>query len=163
METYNENKAVGQLSEILALKYGFGTAKARQIRNAAVMHDIGKLLIPKSIIDKPGKLNSQEFEIIKTHTKLGADLLSSIKGEMGEVARACCLLHHERADGNGYWNYPADNLPDYIPIVSISDVFCSLVSKRPYKNAWSSEDALSYIHSNAGTQFSADLVEDFIQ
>ena len=164
MNHYEENKAVGRLSEILALECGYEPAKARQIRNAAVLHDVGKQKIPKSILQKPDKLNTEEFEIIKTHTKLGVELLSSIKGELGDYARIICLFHHEwyKPSEGGYWGVSAYYLPDYVSFVSISDVFISLINERAYKPAWPPEDALGYIQKQAGTQFCPELVSNFI-
>ena len=138
MENFNENRAVGRLSEILALERGYDHAKARQIRNAAVLHDIGKQKLPKSILNKPGKLDADEFEIIKTHTKLGVETLSSIQGDLGDMAKIICLFHHEwhQPSLGGYWYVSTHYLPDYVSFVSISDVYVSLISKRPYKDAW---------------------------
>jgi putative two-component system response regulator len=162
MKSFNENKTVAQLSELLALERGYSPAKARQIRNAAALHDIGKQQIPESILNKPGKLTAREFEIMKEHTKLGAAMVSGIQGEIGEMATLICLYHHEYQNGQGYWSVPAYYLPDYVPIVSISDMFTALVVKRVYKDAWPPEDALAYIQGKAGNQFAAVLVEVFI-
>jgi len=156
---FMEDKAVSLLSEIIALEQGMQPARARQIRTAAALHDIGKLKIPESILNKPGKLDEGEFEIIKTHTVLGAEMLSSIKGEMGEIARAVCMYHHEWHDGSkSYWGFRASDLPGYVHIVSICDVFTALVAKRSYKEPWPPSDALAYIQNHAGTQFEPGLV-----
>jgi putative two-component system response regulator len=161
MNEFNENIAVGQLSELLALERGYTPEKARQIKNAAVLHDIGKLKIPESILNKPGKLNDQEYEIIKKHTKYGAEMVSSIKGELGEITGIICLNHHEWHNGGGYWGIPAFHLPMYVPIVSISDVFTALIAKRSYKDAWPPDEALAYVQNQAGTQFLDELVDAF--
>ena len=131
----NEAQAVGRLTEIIALEYGVTPAKARQIRTAAVLHDIGKLKIPASILNNPGKLTLEEFQIMKTHTALGFEMLKPIRGEIGEMARQCAYWHHERYDGLGYWRKPADELPFYVTVTSIADVFTALVCKRVYKTA----------------------------
>lgn len=162
MKKFNEDKAVGYLSEIFALECGFGEKKARMIRNAAFLHDIGKLKLPKSLMENPGELTEQEMEVIKTHTKLGAAIVSSIQGEIGEYATMICLHHHEWYSGGGYWGIPTKYLPDYVPLVSLSDVYVSLITERPYKDAWSSDEALDYIKKQAGTQFETDLAEYFI-
>jgi putative two-component system response regulator len=163
MHRFNENKAVGLLSEIIALEHGYTPEKARMIRNAAALHDIGKQKIDSGILNKKGKLNTNEFEIIKTHTWLGAKMLKSIQGELGEMARLCCFAHHEWYNGCGYRNIPACSLPEYISFVAIADVFTALLSpERPYKIAWPPEDALDYIQNQAGTQFCPLLVKDFI-
>jgi len=162
MNGLNENKAVGLLSELLALERGYTPARARQIRHAAVLHDIGKRRIPESILNKPDRLNEREFEIMKTHTKIGAEIASSIQGALGEQAKMICLFHHEWESGDGYWGIPARYLPDYVSFVSITDAYCALIAERPYKNGWSSEEAIAYIRSQSGSQFSGDLVKVFI-
>jgi putative two-component system response regulator len=132
------------------------------MRVTALLHDIGKLKIPQEIINKPGKLDAREFEIIKTHTTLGAEILSGIQGGLGVMVRAVCLYHHEWHNGGGYWGLCAGELPAYIPIVSICDVYFALTNERPYKQAWSVQAALDYIQNQAGAQFSYELVEVFI-
>lgn len=153
---------VGQLTEIVTLECGVHPAVAKQVRVAATLHDVGKQKIPVSILNKPGKLDAREFEIIKTHTVLGAEALTSVKGELGEMARACCLFHHEWWNGFGYCGRKTDELPFYVAAVAISDVFVALVCERPYKTAWPPQEALDYIQNQAGTQFSPALVEMFI-
>ena len=159
---FNEERAVGLLSEIIALRCGVHYAKARQIRIAAALHDIGKLKIPDGILLKPGELDAREFEIIKTHTVMGAKMLASVQGELGVMARACCEWHHEWHNGGGYWGRRMGDLPYYLPFVAISDVFTALVSKRPYKDAWPPHKAVDYIQKQAGTQFSPELVRTFL-
>jgi len=158
----NENRAVARLSELFALYLGIKPNKARQIRNAASLHDIGKQHIEKSILNKKGRLAPEEFEIIKTHTEIGAQMLSSIKGELGIMARSACLYHHEWYNGGGYMGIPTSKLPYYIPIISISDVFVACCSNRCYKDAWPPEQVLEYLQNQAGTQFSYDIVKKFI-
>ena len=159
---YNEERAVGRLSEIVALGCGVNSGKARQIRIAAALHDVGKLKIPESILLKPGELDAQEFEIIKTHTVLGVETLASVQGELGVMARACCEWHHEWHNGGGYWGRRMGDLPFYLPFVAISDVFTALISERPYKQAWPPHKAVDYIQKQAGTQFSPELVTTFL-
>ena len=162
MDFINENRVNALLSGMLAERLGFSPTKARQIRIAASLHDIGKLKLPHGLINKPGKLSTEEFEVMKTHTKLGADLFSSVKGDIGEVVRGVCLWHHEKWDSSGYWGMKAAELPAYIPIVSVVDVFTALVSARVYKRAWLVTDALEYIKNQAGKQFGGELVEAFL-
>jgi len=158
----NENKAVAQLVEIIALKRGLSPATAKKIRTAAALHDIGKQKVPESILNKPGKLTPQEFEIIKTHTTLGAKMLGSFQGELGEMARVTALYHHEWHNGCGYWGKFADSLPFYVSIIAIADVFTALMCERPYKKAWPPEDVMEYIQNQSGTQFNPALVESFL-
>lgn len=162
MSEINEDKAAAQLAEILALEYGIPPDKAKQIRIAAALHDIGKQKIDKKILDKPGKLTATEFEVVKTHTILGAEMLSSIQGALGEKVRNICLWHHERFDGGGYWGKRADDIPSYVEIVTIADVFTALVCKRPYKEAWPPEEAIAYMEVQSGKQFNPDLIAVFI-
>ena len=153
-----ENKTVGLLSEILALGCGYSPTKAKQIGMAAVLHDVGKIRIPKHICDKPGKLNDVEFETMKNHTKIGFEMLSGLMGELGETARIMALYHHEHWQGPGYWGVPSATLPEYVGIVSLCDVLTALSAKRPYKEPWPSVDVLDYITKQAGTQFNPKLV-----
>jgi putative two-component system response regulator len=118
--------------------------------------------IPVEILDKPGKLTAQEFEVIKTHTKLGATILSSIQGNLGEKARQIALYHHEHYSGGGYWSKYADELPVYIPMVSIADGFVALLSDRVCKHAWPPNEAIDCIIGQAGTQFNPMLVKTFV-
>ena len=161
---FNENKAIGRLTEIIALERGYTPEKAKQIKTAAILHDVGKTKISREILDKPDKLNPDEFAVVKNHTKIGAELLSSLRGELGEKAKLICLLHHEWHEPSlgGYWGLSSRFLPDYISFVSVADVYISLISKRPYKTEWSKLDALEYIKQQAGTQFCHKLVDDFV-
>lgn len=162
MCSFVEDEAAARLAEIVALECGVHPAVAKQIRVAAALHDIGKQKIPDSILNKPGKLTEQEFELMKTHTRLGAKMLRSIQNGLGKMVRTTALYHHEWYDGGGYWGKHTCELPTYVPIVSISDVFTALVCERSYKFAWPPEEALDYIQNQAGTQFSPALVGVFI-
>ncbi len=162
MSSLNEDRLGALLAEALALERGFPSYAARKIRIAAMLHDVGKMKLPQAILNKPGKLTAQEFEIVKTHTTLGAEMMESIQGGMGEMLRNVCKYHHEFANGAGYWGKPAAELPPYIPIISICDVYMALISKRPYKRAFPKPSALEYIQNQAGTQFCPDLVKDFL-
>ena len=153
---------MARLAEITALVSGFGAEAARQIKTATLLHDIGKLKIPEGILNKPGKLDVLEFEIVKTHTKLGAEMLRSLHGEIKTVAQNIAMFHHERHDGNGYWRKRTSDLPPYLPIAILADVYVALISERPYKRPWTTEKAVDYIRKNAGTQFDPDMAEVFI-
>jgi len=161
MQVLNENAAVAHLSELFALSLGISPERAMLIKIAATLHDIGKWGIPSSILSKPGKLTPSEFAVVKAHTKIGAQMLSDMPGELGVPARTVCEFHHEHHDGGGYWGIPTTELPDYIPIVSIADVFVACCVKRPYKDSWPPEQVLEYLRSLAGTQFSGDIVDTF--
>jgi len=159
---FNEDVAVSKLSELFALSLGHPPEYARQIKAAAALHDIGKMRIPDSILNKPSKLTPMEYTIMKSHTKIGAEMLSSIQGDLGVMVRTVCEFHHEHHSGDGYWGIPTSQLPDYIPIISIADVFVACYSKRPYKDSWPCEQVLEYLQSLSGTQFSVDTVDAFV-
>jgi putative two-component system response regulator len=162
MNVAHEDRAVARLAEMVSLSMGYSQSKAKQIGNAAALHDIGKQRIDARLLNKPGKLTQKEFDLVKTHTKIGAEMLSTIQGELGEMARTICLYHHEKWDASGYWGIRAGDLPEYVSIVSISDVFIACCSARPYKSAWPPRETLDYIYTQAGIQFSPGLVDVFI-
>lgn len=158
-----ESLLTAQLAKVLALKCGFAPIMTEYIGMAAVLHDIGKTFISKSIINKPGPLSPQEREIIKTHTVLGADIFLGLQGPFGIIARNVCRFHHEDFNSGGYWNKSTTDLPLYVPIVAICDRYVALVNRRVYKPAWPHADALDYIRSKAGEQFCPKLVDIFIE
>lgn len=162
IEKINENKTVGRLCVLIASAYGVSPETARQIGTAAALHDVGKKKLPPELLNRPGKLEPHEFEIIKKHTVLGAEMLKSVQGGVGEMARNCCLWHHEWHNGDGYFGRRMGDLPFYLPFVAIADVFTALVSDRVYKSAWPPQEAMDYIEDKAGTQFAPELVKVFL-
>jgi len=162
LSNFYEEKAVAQLAGLIALEHGESLEAARQTRAAAALHDIGKIKIPKSILEKPGRLTEQEFRIVKTHTTIGAEMLASFQGKLGEMARLTALYHHEKYNGCGYWGKRTDELPFYVAFTAIADVFSALLCPRPYKQSWPPTKALDYIQSQAGRQFNPALVDVFI-
>lgn len=162
MNNLNEDRTGALLAERLAAHLGFSATTAKQIRTAAILHDIGKHKIPASILHKPGKLDKHEFEIIKTHTTLGAEMLANVQGGLGVMIQNICRYHHEWHNGSGYWGKSAAELPGYVQIVSIVDVYMALISERVYKKAWPHDAALDYIQMQAGAQFSRELTDAFI-
>lgn len=158
----NEETAVAIVAEVLALECGVHSALAKQIYISAALHDVGKCKIDSAILYKPGKLTEKEFEIMKTHTTHGAELLSCIKGNLGDMARNISKFHHEKYDGTGYWNKYTCELPLYVSIISVADVFVALLSTRCYKPAWSFEQTIEYINQQSGKHFNPRLAEVFI-
>ena len=157
-----EEATVGLLVEKLALLCDYSPDEAAQIAVASLLHDIGKEQIPSHIKNKQGKLTPGEFAVMKTHTELGYEALQSIQGELGLKAQNIARYHHETFDGTGYMGIPYQELPLYVAIVNICDVFVALIHERPYKQAWTITGALSYIKSHAGTKFHPALTELFI-
>jgi len=160
--TGNHINRIAMYTTLIALELGFSEEEAELYGQSARLHDVGKVGIPDNILLKKGKLNVEEFEIIKLHTQRGVDILKG--NDQFKLASQVCLTHHERWDGTGY---PAGLKGDEIPlvsrIVSVIDVFDALISKRCYKEAWPIEDAIHEIRKMAGTQFDADIVDTFLE
>lgn len=153
---------MSKYSQIIAQYFGLGEDQAELILNASPMHDIGKIGIPDHILLKPGRLDKQEWSIMKTHAAIGAEILSGHNSELMLTARTIALNHHEKFDGSGYPNGIAgENIPISARIVALSDVFDALTSERPYKKAWSIEKAVSEIHHCSNSHFDPDLVSAF--
>lgn len=153
---------MSQFSYEIAKTFGYSEKEAELILNSAPMHDIGKIGIPDSILLKPGKLNNEEWEIMKNHTTIGAKILRGHHSDLLQTAVDIALTHHERWDGNGY---PNGLIKEEIPvpgrIISIADVFDALTSVRPYKKSWSVEKSMEAIEKNSGKQFDPELVKVF--
>jgi len=151
-----------QYTRLMAIELGMSKDEATFYANASQLHDIGKVGIPESILHKPGKLTEEEFEIIKTHTVIGASILSQQKHL--DLARNIALSHHERWDGKGYPNgVYAKELHFAVRIVSVIDVFDALVCCRPYKLPWPVQKAANLIKAGAGSQFDPVVVMAFLK
>lgn len=143
---------------------GLPPSRRALIAMASALHDIGKIDIPGSILNKPGKLTDEEFEIMKTHTVLGGDMIRSLTQyegeELTEVAYEICRWHHERYDGRGYPDgLKADEIPLSAQVVSLADVYDALTSERVYKAAFSHEKAMAMILDNQCGVFNPKLLE----
>jgi putative two-component system response regulator len=130
---------------------------------AAPLHDVGKLLIPGHILLKPGKLDPEEWEIMKMHTVSGGKLLQGSSFEEVEQAAQVALCHHEKWDGSGYPNgLVEDSIPLTARIVAVADVFDALTTRRTYKKPYPLDTALEMIKEGAGTHFDPEVVEAFL-
>jgi len=148
----------------LAKAAGLSDAECEILLHAAPMHDIGKIGIPDSILLKPGKLEDKEFEIMKTHTLIGGELLAGSTSPVMELAQVIALNHHEKWNGRGYpYGKKEEEIPFVARIASICDVFDALTSERPYKDAWPVEKALALIEEQAGNDFDPNLAKTFLQ
>jgi CHASE2 domain-containing sensor protein len=151
------------LCERLGREIGWSVADAELLRHASALHDVGKIGIPDRVLLKPGKLDGEEWEVMKTHATIGASMLADSRSELLQLAESIARTHHERWDGTGY---PARLRGGEIPLVgricSICDVFDALVSSRPYKEAWPVPHALAEIAAQSGRQFDPQLVEAFL-
>lgn len=162
-QTGQHVKRVSEYVRVMALNAGLDEEKCTEIALAAMMHDIGKLLIPPEILEKPGRLTEDEFNVIKTHVTIGEELLKNSPGMVMSMARKIALFHHERWDGKGYLGYAGEDI-DYIArFVSVADVFDALVSKRSYKDGWPPEKAYKEIVGQRGKQFAPHAVDVFIK
>jgi len=153
---------MSRYSEKIALAVGFTPSQAEMVLAASPLHDIGKIAIPDAILLKSGKLEPAEFDVIKTHTTIGAKILSGSNSPFLKMAEIIALTHHERFDGNGYpKNLKGKDIPQVGQICSVADVFDALVSVRPYKKAWSFEDAITEIQNSSAKNFDPKVVEAF--
>ncbi|MCX4190598.1 HD domain-containing phosphohydrolase [Methylophaga sp. OBS3] len=140
----------------------FSEQECEDLEYAAPMHDIGKIGIPDGILLKPARLNPHEWEIMKTHTLIGHEILSDSQSKYMQIGAIIALHHHERFDGKGYPNgLQGEEIPLIARLVSVADIYDALVSERPYKRAWTEEEATSYIQSQAGTQLDPRCVQAF--
>lgn len=152
------------ISVILGRAAGMSEEDLDLLLNASPMHDIGKIGVPDNILLKPGKFEPEEWEIMKTHAQIGADILSGDDSPMMTMAREIALTHHEKWDGSGYPNgLKGKDIPLVGRVSALADVFDALTSERPYKKAWSTDDAIEFIKDNSGSHFDPDLVDYFIQ
>lgn len=161
-ETGNHIIRMAKYSRIIAEELGLSRDDAEVIEMAAPMHDIGKIGIRDEILLKPGKLTPEEFEIMKTHTIIGHDILKDSPSKFLQMGGIIALGHHEKFDGSGYpYGKKGESIPIEARIVAVADVFDALVSERPYKNAWSTPAALEYMESHRGRHFDPSVLDAF--
>ncbi|ACV64864.1 response regulator receiver modulated metal dependent phosphohydrolase [Desulfofarcimen acetoxidans DSM 771] len=155
---------IGKYSFELAKAAGLSDKECRLILHASTMHDIGKIGIADEILLKPERLTPDEWEIMKTHTTKGAKILAGSSSDVLQMAEQIALNHHEKWDGSGYpTGLKGDEIPLAGRITAICDVFDALLSKRPYKNAWSLEEAVAEMKKGSGTHFDPNLIEIFLK
>ncbi|MBQ9544829.1 MAG: HD-GYP domain-containing protein, partial [Clostridia bacterium] len=160
--TQGHSFRVAHYTEMLAREMGLDEETVEKYHNIALMHDIGKVGIPDSVLNKPGKLTDEEFALIKSHTTRGYDVLHTIS-LMPEIAIGA-RSHHERPDGRGYpLGLKGDELPLVAKIISVADCFDAMYSNRPYRSRMSFDRVVSIIKEISGTQLSAPVVEAFLR
>jgi response regulator RpfG family c-di-GMP phosphodiesterase len=163
-ETGYHVKRVSEHSYLLALKYGLGEEKAELLKLASPMHDVGKIWIPNVILDKPGKLSAQEFELIKTHTTLGYNMLKTSQQEILKTAAVIALQHHEWWNGRGYpQELRGDQIDIFARITAVADVFDALSYNRVYREAWDMDQILTLFRAEQGTHFDPDIVDVLLE
>ncbi len=150
-------------AKLIALEAGFSPFKAELFMNATHMHDVGKIGIPDHILQKPGPLDDREWNIMRTHPKLGAEIIGDDDSELLKQARRIAFNHHEKWDGSGYpQRLSGDDIPIEARIVAIADVFDALTTVRPYKPAWSLDETLEYMRTNEEKHFDPNLLDIFL-
>lgn len=151
-------------SRILARALGWSEADCDDLLNAAPMHDVGKIGIPDAVLRKPGKLDADEWAVMRQHVSIGANIIGEHPSGLLRMAQRIALTHHEKWDGSGYpKGLAGEDIPIEGRIVAIADVFDALTSERPYKQAWPVEEAVAFLREQSGQHFDPDLVELFIQ
>lgn len=163
-ETGYHVKRVAEYSKIFALHYGLDEEEAEVLRMISPMHDIGKVAIPDNILNKPGKLDDEEFARMKEHASLGHDMLKHSDRPLLKAASIVALEHHEKYDGTGYpQGIKGEDIHIYGRITCIADVFDALGSERCYKKAWDDEKIFSLFKEERGKHFDPKLVDIFFE
>jgi len=163
-ETASHVARVAHYSKLIAKAYGLDEKEQEIIFYAAPFHDLGKIGIEDKILLKPGKLDDEEFEQMKKHAQIGYEILKDSQSEFLKAGAIIAINHHEKYDGNGYpKGLKGDDIHIYGRIVAVVDVFDALTSHRPYKKAWSFDDALNLLKEESGKHFDPNLVNLFIE
>lgn len=150
---------MSHIARIVGLRSGLSEGEAELVLQAAPMHDVGKIGIPDRILLKPGPLDRDEWEIMKRHTTIGAEILGDHPSELMRAARLVALRHHERWDGSGYPDGLAgEAIPKIARVVAIADVFDALLSARPYKRPWTVEATIETLRAENGRHFEPSAV-----
>ena len=162
-ETGVHIERMGRLCERLAREVGMSIVEADLLRHASALHDVGKVGIPDEILLKPAKLDPAEWAKMKTHTTIGASILSGSKSALVQMAEQIARSHHERWDGSGYPDgLKGDEIPLAARICAVCDVFDALLSPRPYKEAWPIADVMRELAGLRGTHLDPALVDAFL-
>jgi putative nucleotidyltransferase with HDIG domain len=160
--TAGHSQRVTKMSLEIARALGLSQPEMQVLHRAALLHDIGKIGIPASILDKPAKLDDEEYRLIKEHPRMGARILEPVRAYFEILPLV--LQHHERFDGQGYPNgLSGDAISLGARILAVADVYDALVSDRPYRSGWTQHRAIELISQEAGRQFDPLVVEVFLK
>lgn len=163
-DTMQHTERVGRTSAALARELGLPTETVELLRRAAPLHDLGKVAVPDSILLKGGRLNDDEFAVVKTHTEIGARLLSGSTHPLLQMAEEIARSHHEQWDGSGYMmGLRERDIPMVSRIVAVADVFDALTHARAYKKSWPLVEAIDEMRRQRGTQFDPDVVNALLR
>lgn len=161
-DTGQHTRRVGRMAALLAQELGLATDEVQLLERAAGLHDVGKIGVPDAILLAPRKLTSEEFEVVKTHTVIGAKILSGSRSPLMMMAEEIAWSHHERWDGRGYGGAFGEEIPLMGRLTTVADVFDALTHERPYKEAWPLERAIDEIVAQRGEQFDPRVVDAFV-
>ncbi len=160
--TNGHSSRVAKYTAMLATELGYDSETVEKYRRIALLHDVGKIGVPEEVLNKPGKLTPEEYEVIKSHTSQGYKVLKDIS-IMPDLATGA-LAHHERPDGKGYPSGLHDGeIPRVAQIIAVADTFDAMYSNRPYRNRMNFEKAVSIIKEVSGTQLTPDVVDAFLR
>lgn len=163
-ETGAHIKRIGEFAAEMAAALGWKSDDVENIRLAAPMHDIGKIGIPDKVLLKPGGLTPEEFDVIKQHTVIGAEILGSSSVPLLKMARNIALYHHERWDGSGYpYGLKGNDIPQEAAIVAVVDVYDALVNKRIYRDAFPEEQVLAMLIAGNGEHYGPEIFDCFLK
>lgn len=163
-ETGNHVKRVAEYSKLLAIYYGLDEKEAEMLKQASPMHDIGKVAIPDAILNKPGRFDEQEREIMNTHANLGYEMLKHSNRPLLKMAAIVANEHHEKWDGSGYpKGLSGENIHIYGRITALADVFDALGSDRVYKKAWDDEKIFKFFKEEKAKHFDPKLIDIFFE
>lgn len=163
-ETGYHVKRVAEYSYLLAIKSGFSQEEANMLKLVSPMHDIGKIAIPDEILNKPGKLTPEEFDIIKNHVEIGYNMINKSNRKMLKLASVIAYEHHEKYNGAGYpRGLKGEEISIHGRISALADVFDALASDRVYKKAWELDRVLELIKNERGNHFDPHLVDIFFE
>ncbi len=161
-DTGQHTRRVGRMAAILGQELGLASDVVQLLERAAGLHDVGKIGVPDAILLAPRKLTIEEFDVVKTHTVIGAKILSGSSSPLMMMAEEIAWSHHERWDGRGYAGAIAEEIPLMGRITTVADVFDALTHERPYKEAWPLERAIEEIAAQRGEQFDPRIVDAFV-
>lgn len=159
--TYQHSVDVGLLSIIIGHSLNLSKEMVTELGKCGFLHDMGKMFVPKQILNKPARLTDEEFEVMKKHPELGYDFVKEVLSQSDDICQGV-LAHHEKYDGTGYPNkLKGEAIPLFARIISVADVYDAISSKRSYKAAEIAAEAYEFIMGNAGSHFCPDVTRAF--
>jgi putative two-component system response regulator len=153
---------VSALTQKISFELGISEAGRILLSAAGLFHDIGKLGVPAELLNKPDALSSDEHKIIQWHTTIGYHMLNNMPDAIHKFCAQAALYHHERMDGSGYLKLTGEQIPFSARLIAVVDIYDALTSDRPYRQAWSQDDAIDFLNEQAGIQLDPMIVAALI-